>query len=272
MQLSIGFSTCPNDTFIFDALVHGRIDCGGLRFNPHLADVEELNRFALETRLDITKMSYAAFALVSRHYQLLNAGSALGRGCGPLLISRGPIAKENWDRMRIAIPGRMTTANLLLSHALPKAANRTELLFSQIEKTVLSGDFDAGLIIHESRFTYAAKGLYKLIDLGEYWEQTTGQPIPLGGIAIRRDLDEDLKMKVDSLVRQSVEYAFAHPQASKEYIMHHAQEMSAEVARQHIDLYVNGHSIDLGTDGRAAVRHLYAQAGLVVEEPVFVGS
>lgn len=271
MELSIGFSTCPNDTFIFDALVHGRVDRGALSFETHLADVEELNRMALEARLDITKLSYAAFALVSDRYQLLNAGSALGRGCGPLLIARGPTSEERWHHMRIARPGRMTTANLLLSHALPDAKDRTEYLFSQIEDAVLNGDADAGVIIHESRFTYAAKGLHKLMDLGGYWEQTTGQPIPLGGIAIRRELDEDLKIKVDRLVRQSVEHAFAHPQASNGYIMRHAQEMSPEVARQHIDLYVNSHSIDLGTDGRAAVRHLYAQAGLAVAEPVFVG-
>jgi 1,4-dihydroxy-6-naphthoate synthase len=271
MDLSIGFSTCPNDTFIFDAMVHGRIDCRGLTFVPQLADVEALNRMALEGRLDITKLSYAAYAQVSHRYQLLNAGSALGRGCGPLLISRGPIPMDKVSGLRLAIPGRMTTANLLLSHAFPQATDRVEMVFSAIEDAVLHGEVDAGVIIHESRFTYAAKGLHCLMDLGAHWELTTGQPIPLGGIAIRRNLPTEAKSSVDALVRQSVEHAFAHPDASHAYIMAHAQEMSPDVARQHIQLYVNQYSVDLGPEGRAAVRHLYAQAALTVQEPVFVG-
>lgn len=260
MKLSIGFSPCPNDTFIFDALIHNRIDLDGLKFEPVLADVEELNQRAFRADLDITKLSYHALAHLSNEYQLLDSGSALGRNCGPLLIARNAIAPEQISDLRIAIPGKYTTANFLLGIAFPTAQNKEEYLFSDIEEAVVQGNVDAGLIIHENRFTYQEKGLVKLIDLGEYWERTTGKPIPLGGIAIKRSLSPDVKEKVNRLIRESVAYAFKHPEASRDYVRAHAQEMDPAVMQQHIDLYVNDFSVALGEEGRQAVTYLFEQA------------
>ena len=186
MKISLGYSPCPNDTFIFDALVHGRIDCEGLEFDVHLGDVEELNRLAFAGKLDMTKLSYHAFAYLTDAYRLLPAGSALGHNCGPLLIAREPLDAASLSDAPVAIPGRYTTANFLLSLAYPHLRNKQEVLFSDIESGVASGRYRAGLIIHENRFTYADHGLVKLRDLGEYWEETTGFPIPLGGIVLRR--------------------------------------------------------------------------------------
>lgn len=270
MNLTLGFSPCPNDTFIFDALVHERIKTCGLSFAPLLADVQELNEMAVHGTLDITKLSYAAFPAVSQYYQLLPSGGALGRGCGPLLISRRSVQPDEFENLTVAIPGTMTTANLLLGHAFPTIKNRVPMLFSAIEQAVLDGAVDAGVIIHENRFTYASKGLVKLMDLGELWEQTTGHPIPLGGIAIKRSLPDDVKLTVARLVRESVEFAFANPDASAEFVRCHSQEMSPEVTRQHIELYVNLYSVDLGEDGRKSVRYLFEQGGLPVTEPLFV--
>lgn len=270
MNLSLGFSPCPNDTFIFDALVHEKINTCGLSFAPLLADVQELNEMAVHGTLDITKLSYAAFPAVSQQYQLLPSGGALGRGCGPLLLSNRLIEPDELENLTVAIPGAMTTANLLLDHAFPSIRNKTALLFSDIEQAVLDGAVDAGVIIHENRFTYASKGLVKLMDLGEHWEQTTGQAIPLGGIAIKRSLPDDVKLTVARLVRESVEFAFTNPNASAEYVRCHAQEMRPEVTRQHIDLYVNHYSVDLGEDGRAAVRHLFTKSRIPATEPLFV--
>jgi 1,4-dihydroxy-6-naphthoate synthase len=261
VRLTLGFSPCPNDCFIFDALVHERIDLEGLEFDVRLADVEALNRSAFAGDADITKLSFAAYAHCVDRYVLLNGGSALGRGCGPLLISKRPLTAEDVTRgVRIAIPGRFTTANFLLGLAFPSATDRTELLFSDIEGAVLDGRFDAGLIIHENRFTYAAKGLRKIIDLGEYWERETGAPIPLGGIVIRRSLPLDVQRAVDRVLRRSVEYAFAHPDASRPYVRAHAQEMSEEVMYQHIALYVNDFSRELGEEGRRAIDVLFERA------------
>jgi 1,4-dihydroxy-6-naphthoate synthase len=257
MKLSIGFSPCPNDTFIFDALIHGRVDPEGLDFELVLSDVEELNQKAFRGDLDITKLSYHALAWLGEKYQLLDAGSALGRNCGPLLIAPKPIPGEEIPSLRIAIPGKYTTANFLLDFAFPQIRQKREMLFSEIENAVLDGQVDAGLIIHENRFTYADKGLVKLIDLGEYWEEATGNPIPLGGIAIRRSLPESLKFKVNQLIRKSVEFAFSHPEASRPFVRKYAQEMDPNVMQRHIQLYVNEYSIDLGTDGRSAVEHLF---------------
>ena len=262
MTLTLAFSPCPNDCFMFDALVHRRIDLEGLDFDVRLADVEALNKAAFASDVDVTKLSYHAYAYCARDYVLLDAGSALGRNCGPLLISKRPLSREDVasGALRIAIPGRYTTANFLLGLAFPAARNRTELLFSDIERAVLDGRFDAGLIIHENRFTYAAKGLKKIVDLGEFWEGETGAPIPLGGIVVRRSLPEAVKQTVNRLVRRSVEYACAHRSASLPYVREHAQEMSEQVMYQHIDLYVNDYSVDLGAEGRHAVRVLFEKA------------
>jgi 1,4-dihydroxy-6-naphthoate synthase len=255
MKLSLGASPCPNDCFILDAIVHRRIDLEGLEFDVRLDDVEALNRAAFAGGLDVTKLSYHAFAFCADRYVALNAGSALGRNCGPLLISKRGIEVDEVanGRLAIAIPGRYTTANFLLGFAFPSATNRAEMVFSDIEGAVLGGAVDAGVIIHENRFTYAAKGLQKILDLGEHWEQETGYPIPLGGIAARRALPADVIGRVDRIFRRSVEFAMAHPDASLPYVRAHAQEMSDDVMYQHINLYVNEYSIDLGVDGRRAV-------------------
>lgn len=262
MTLSLNFSPCPNDCFIFDAIVNKRIDLEGLEFEVKLGDVESLNKNAFAGEIDITKLSYHAYAYCTENYVLLDAGSALGRNCGPLLISKRIISKEEVaeGELEIAIPGKYTTANFLLGLAFPKATDKTELVFSEIENAVLSEDFDAGLIIHENRFTYEAKGLKKIIDLGEYWEKTTKSPIPLGGIAIKRSLPDEIKQKVNRIIRKSVEFAFANRKASLPYVREHAQEMSEEVMYKHIDLYVNGFSVDLGKEGRKAVTTLFKKA------------
>jgi 1,4-dihydroxy-6-naphthoate synthase len=262
MTLTLGFSPCPNDCFMFDAIVQKRIDLEGLDVSVRMADVEALNKAAFAGEIDVTKLSYHAYAYCAGDYALLDAGSALGRNCGPLLISKRPIsaAEAAAGHLRIAIPGKFTTANFLLSLAFPKAQNKTELLFSEIEPAVLNGEFDAGLIIHENRFTYEAKGLKKIVDLGEFWEQETGAPIPLGGIVVRRSLPYEVQHKVNRILRQSVEYAFAHRDASLPFVREHAQEMSEEVMYKHIDLYVNEYSIDLGAEGRRAVTTLFERA------------
>jgi 1,4-dihydroxy-6-naphthoate synthase len=247
---------------MFDAIVNRRIDLEGLDLSVHLADVEALNRSAFEGDADVTKLSYHAFAYCADRYVLLDAGSALGRNCGPLVISkravsRGELAAGN---LRVAIPGKYTTANFLFSLAFPRANDRPELLFSEIEGAVLRGDCDAGVIIHENRFTYEQKGLKKVIDLGEYWEDETGAPIPLGGIVVRRSLPGEVKAAVNRVVRRSVEYAFANRSASLPYVRAHAQEMNDEVMYKHIDLYVNDYSVDLGAEGRRAVAVLFERA------------
>jgi len=262
MTLSLGFSPCPNDCFMFDAIVNQRIDLEGLAFTTHLADVEALNRAAFAGEADVTKLSYHAYAYCIADYVLLDAGSALGRNCGPLLISKRAISQDEVaaGTLRIAIPGTFTTANFLLGLAFPTAQDKTPLVFSEIEPALLADRFDAGLIIHENRFTYETKGLKKIIDLGEYWEHETGAPIPLGGIVIRRSLPDEMKQRVNRVLRRSVEYAFAHRTASLAYVRAHAQEMSEDVMYKHIDLYVNEYSVDLGTEGRRAVELLFEKA------------
>lgn len=257
MNLRIGFSPCPNDTFIFDALLHGRVDTEGLSFEPVMEDVEALNRRAFAGELAVTKLSYHAFAHLTESYALLDAGSALGKGCGPLLIALQPMAEAEINAATIAIPGKMTTANFLLSLAFPEAQNKRELIFSDIENAVLHGETQAGLIIHENRFTYAQKGLVKILDLGEYWETTTGLPIPLGGIVVRRNLPLEVQKRVNRVLRRSVEYAFAHPDEVMPFVRQHAQEMEETVMQAHIDLYVTRHSVDLGSDGREAVEQMF---------------
>ena len=262
MTLSLGFSPCPNDCFMFDAVVHRRIDLEGLEFDVRLADIEKLNASALAGTADVTKLSYHAYAYCIDRYVLLDAGSALGRNCGPLLISERPIAQNEVARgdLRIPIPGKYTTANFLLGLAFPQARGKTEMLFSDIEPALIAGRVDAGVIIHENRFTYEAKGLRKILDLGEFWERETGAPIPLGGIVARRTLPDAVKQAVNRVIRRSVEYAFAHREASLPYVRAHAQEMSEDVMYKHIELYVNEFSIDLGLEGRRAVQTLFERA------------
>ena len=254
-KFTLGFSPCPNDTFIFDALVNKKIDSGGLEFDVVLEDVQTLNNWAKEGKLDITKLSYGVLPLVLDKYIVLNSGSALGRGVGPLLISNDECRMTNVEDCLIAIPGENTTAHLLFSLAYPKATNKVFLRFDEIEDFVLAGK-GLGVIIHENRFTYESKGLKKIIDLGDYWEKETGSAIPLGGIVINRSIDNSLQLKIDSLIRKSIEYAFSKYPELNDYIRIHSQEMSEEVMRKHIDLYVNDYSIDLKEEGRSAVQKL----------------
>lgn len=272
-RLTLGFSPCPNDCFIFDAMLHGKIDTEGLKFEVFMEDVETLNQKAFRGELDVTKLSYHAYAYLTKNYQLLNAGSALGNKCGPLLISNFKFQIEK--DTRIAIPGKYTTANFLLSLAFPEATNKVEMVFSEIENAVLSGKVEAGLIIHENRFTYEQKGLKKIIDLGEYWETLAKAPIPLGGIVIKRNFPDELKKKFDRVLRKSVEYAFANPKSSLNFVKANAQEMSEEVMHKHIDLYVNKYSMDLGAEGKRAVNLLFDKAqelGVInkIEENIFL--
>jgi 1,4-dihydroxy-6-naphthoate synthase len=262
VTLSLGFSPCPNDCFMFDAIVNRRIDLEGLQFSVRMADVEALNTSAFAGEADVTKLSYHAYACCTRDYVLLDAGSALGSNCGPLLISRRPISPEEVARggLRIAIPGKYTTANFLLGLAFPAARDKTAVIFSAIEGALLKDQYDAGLIIHENRFTYGAKGLSKIVDLGEFWEGLTGAPIPLGGIVVRRTLPDEIKQAVNRVMRRSVEYAFAHRAASLPFVREHAQEMSEGVMYSHIDLYVNEYSVDLGEEGRRAIETLFEKA------------
>ncbi|MBK8194380.1 MAG: 1,4-dihydroxy-6-naphthoate synthase [Lewinellaceae bacterium] len=258
--LSLGFSPCPNDTFIFDAMIHVKIDTEGIDFEVFMEDVEALNRRAFAGDIAITKLSYHAYAYLTDKYVLLDAGSALGNNCGPLLIAKAHMDPTAINTARILIPGKMTTANFLLSLACPDALDKTEALFSEIEQGVLDNEADAGLIIHENRFTYAQKGLIKLIDLGEFWETETGLPIPLGGIVIRRDFPPELRQKVNRIMRRSVEYAFANPGDVMPFVRLHAQEMDDVVMKAHIDLYVTEYTADLGEKGRNAVERLYSIA------------
>jgi 1,4-dihydroxy-6-naphthoate synthase len=255
MKLTLGFSPCPNDTFIFDALANNKIDTGGLAFDVVLEDVQTLNQWAIEGKLDITKLSYGVLSLVLDNYIVLNSGSALGSGVGPLLISNKEQGMLNVEGNIIAIPGENTTAHLLFSLAYPNAKNKIFMRYDEIENFVLQ-DKGLGVIIHENRFTYAAKGLHKIIDLGDFWEQQTGNPIPLGGIVVKRNMDTALQLQVDALIKKSIEYAYTKYPELNEYIKKHSQEMSEEVMRKHIDLYVNQYSLNLGEDGKAAITKL----------------
>ena len=255
MQLTLGFSPCPNDTFIFDALVNNKIDTEGLEFEVVLEDVQTLNQWALQDKLAISKLSYGVLPLVLDKYIVLNSGSALGKGVGPLLISSSAIGMQGIEKQTIAIPGENTTAHLLFSLAFPNAKNKIFLRYDEIENFVLANK-GLGVIIHENRFTYEAKGLSKIIDLGDYWEAKTGNAIPLGGIVIKRDIELITQKKVDTLIKKSIEYAFAKYPELNDYIRCHAQEMSEDVMRHHIDLYVNNYSLDLGDLGKAAVTEL----------------
>ena len=255
MKLSLCFSPCPNDTFIFDAMVHHKVDTEGLTFEVQLDDVESLNRRVLAGQPDISKISYGLLPLVIPAYRVLEAGSALGKGVGPLLVAKNPIPEKDSELQdqTIVLPGRHTTAHMLFTLAYPLAKQKVFMPFHEIEQAVLNGTADAGVIIHENRFTYASKGLVKLADLGEIWEQNTGHPIPLGGIVMRRDIAPEVMVKTDRVIRRSLEYAFAQYPALPDYVRMNAQEMDESIMRQHIDLYVNQYSLALGKEGRTAI-------------------
>jgi 1,4-dihydroxy-6-naphthoate synthase len=259
MKLTLGFSPCPNDTFIFDALVNKKIDTGDFEFEAILEDVETLNQWALEGKLDITKLSFPAFFRSLNNYTLLNTGSALGKGVGPLLISDAAhkITDDEINQASIALPGVNTTANLLFSFAYPEATDKKFMIFSAIEEALINKETDLGVIIHESRFTYQQKGLHKVRDLGEYWEERTKLPVPLGGIAINQSIKRSVALKINELILQSLGFAFKNYPLITGYVKQHSQEMSEDVMRQHIDLYVNDYSLDLGEEGKLAIETLH---------------
>ena len=256
MKVTLGFSPCPNDTFIFDALVNKKIDTEGLEFDVALEDVQTLNEWAKHSRLDISKISYGVLPMVLKDYVLLNSGGALGKGVGPLLVSKLPLAQSAIAGSKIAIPGENTTAHMLFKMAFPDATHKKFMIFHEIEDAVLKGEVDAGVIIHENRFTYQEKGLQKIMDLGEFWQDKTGVPIPLGGIVAKRNIDPSVIKKVDSLIRKSLEHAFKEYPAISAYVKQYSQEMSEDVMRMHIDLYVNDFSLHPGEDGRRSIRTL----------------
>lgn len=269
MLLTLGYSPCPNDTFIFDALVNKKIDTGGLDFEVVLEDVQTLNEWARQGKLDITKISYGVLPLILEQYQVLNAGGALGKGVGPLLIARSAIAIN--EHTTVAIPGENTTAHMLFSLAYPYVKQKQFKIFSAIEEAVLKGEVDAGVIIHENRFTYADKGLHKITDLGDYWEKNTGNPIPLGGIVMKRSFEPALMRRIDKLIAASVQDSFKKYPVISNYVQQYAQEMSDTVMRQHIDLYVNGYSLQLGESGRAAVNKFLEVHHEVTKVPFYSG-
>ncbi len=274
MNLRIAFSTCPNDTFMFDAMVNYRIDCEEFKFHPQLVDIEKLNLLAVEGEIDIIKASYAAYPTFSRNYQILSAGSALGHSNGPLLVSKRKIYPDEIEDLHIAIPGLNTTANLLLSIAYPKVKKKTEYLFSDIEEVVLSNETDAGLLIHENRFTYETRGLKKIIDLGTWWETQTKLPIPLGGIMVKRSLPQTIKESINRVLSNSVSFAMEYPLVSLPYIRKYAQSMKDDIIHKHIELYVNQYSVDLGDVGRKAIETLFEKASenkkvLHLTQPIF---
>jgi 1,4-dihydroxy-6-naphthoate synthase len=261
-SVSLGYSPCPNDTFIFYAMIHGKINTGDLAFNEVLLDVETLNQKALRSELDITKISYAAYGQLREEYCLLRSGGALGRGCGPLVIAKNSYTMEELQGKKIAIPGKLTTAFLLMQLYDPffKSSDIVVMPFDEIMDAVSQGDVDAGLIIHESRFTYPSYGLKEIIDLGSWWEAQTGLPIPLGGIIAKRSLGDGLHTQINNILRQSVEYAFDNRTEPLNYIKKHSQELSDDVINQHINLYVNDFSVDVGQEGEQAVAELLSRA------------
>lgn len=259
-MLTLGFSPCPNDTFIFYAMIHGKIDTEGLEFKVLLADVEELNQRAFANDLNITKLSYHAYAYLLQQYVLLDSGSALGNNCGPLLIAKKDYTSAQLEQATIAIPGKYTTANFLFRLAYPKVRHTKEMLFSEIESAILKEEVEAGVIIHENRFTYQEKGLVKIQDLGEFWESTYQMPIPLGGIVAQRSLSKNTIQKVNRILEKSVAYAFEHPEEVMPYVRQYAQEMEEAVMKEHIDLYVNDYTLNLGKKGKSAVNTLFEVA------------
>jgi 1,4-dihydroxy-6-naphthoate synthase len=260
-SFQFNFSPCPNDTFMFDALVNGKIDNNDFTFNVQLEDIETLNQLAIKGEPDITKISFAAYSKVMDEYELLTAGSALGSGVGPLFISKRKFLNPEKEIKSVAIPGKNTTAYFLFKLFYPTLTNVKEIVFSEIEQSIIDEEVDAGIIIHENRFTYESKGLLKISDLGELWEKKTGYPIPLGGIAIRRSIEKSTKNKINDLFQKSIEYAFANPKASYDYVKSHAQEMDEDVRKKHIELYVNDYSSSLGKEGKKAIEEFLKITG-----------
>ncbi|MDR2562766.1 MAG: 1,4-dihydroxy-6-naphthoate synthase [Prevotellaceae bacterium] len=266
-KIKLAFSPCPNDTFIFDAIVNKKIDLEGLDFEVTIADVEELNKKAIEGKLDLTKLSYYAYALMSESFDLCKSGSALGYGNGPLLVSKQRILPNEVRFLRIAVPGRYTTANFLLKHAFPGVSEPLEYLFSDIENAVVNREVDAGVLIHEGRFTYARKGLRLITDLGDFWEKTSGHPIPLGCIAMRRTLPEETRHSFDRVMTRSVLYALENPKDSKDFVAQHAQNQEPEIIQKHIDFFVNKFTVELGDKGQEAVNHFIAKVKKICKLP-----
>lgn len=259
-KLTLAYSTCPNDTYIFYGLAHQKIDTGGLTFAITLNDVESLNQEAKKGIIDISKLSFAAIGHLMETYGLLRSGAALGRGCGPLLVARKGTDLSMLDRKKIAIPGFWTTAHMLLGLFMDKLPDAAPMTFDKIMPTVSAGQYDYGIIIHEGRFTYQNYGLECLVDLGEWWESATSLPIPLGGIVMRRDLSDEIICKTESVIRESIQFAHLNPSAPAKYIKTHARELSDEVIHQHIDLYVNEFSTDIGEEGETAIEALFTRA------------
>ncbi len=281
MKLTLGFSPCPNDTFIFDALIHHKIDTEGLTFEVFYDDVETLNQKAVKAELDITKLSYYALTYLSANYVLLDAGSALGFGVGPLLICKKPeyTHPENLNpvlpNLKVGIPGALTTANFLLGYAMPEIQFKAEMVFSEIETALLTNEIDLGVIIHENRFTYQDKGLIKIMDLGEFWELETGLPIPLGGIVVNRNIPDDVKTKFNRVLKRSVAFAMENPTSGLDFIKQHSQEMAEDIIYKHINLYVNDYTLDLGEVGKKAINLLFEKAQInrlhpEIELPIFL--
>ena len=260
MIINLAFSPCPNDTFIFDALVNGKIDTEGLDFRIELADVEKLNNWSMQNRHHVTKLSYYAFTKCFNFYKILNSGSAIGEGCGPILIKKPNTVL--CDSSKIAIPGEYTTANMLLGLAYPYLKNKDAIVFSEIEKLVLQNNYDAGVIIHENRFTYKQRGLVKELDLGDFWHKETTLPIPLGGIVVSRELSLDIQYKIDRVIKKSIKYAVDNKPLLSEYVKSNAQEMSDDVINSHINLYVNDFSLSLGDLGKASILKVFEKLNI----------
>lgn len=260
MKLSLGFSPCPNDTFIFDALVNNKIPSPGFEFEIYMEDVETLNKWAIAGKLDITKLSYHAYAHCNERYFILNSGSALGRNCGPLVISKHKKLNKEPKDWLVAIPGELTTAHFLFSMFYPGVTKKKFMVFSDIETAVLKQDVDAGVIIHENRFTFQDKGLHQICDLGYSWEHHSACPIPLGGIAINRSLPIEVATKINEFIKKSIEYAYGHKTENSEYVLNHSQEMSESIIYKHIQTYVNNYSLDLGIEGQGAIEMFFKKA------------
>lgn len=253
MMLKLYISPCPNDTFMFHALVHGLVDCEGLGFEVEYHDIEQLNSRAMAVEADVSKISCAVLPALKKHYALLDSGAALGRGNGPLLVKRKGFSSE---LRRVAVPGEYTTANALVSGLFPLIEERTPLLFSEIAEAVERGDYDGGVLIHEGRFVYGRRNLELVADLGVEWERLTDLPLPLGGIVVRRELGAELKERMERVLRRSIEYAFKNPMASRDYVKAHARELEDDVIDKHIALFVNDFSLSLGEQGRKAISYL----------------
>jgi 1,4-dihydroxy-6-naphthoate synthase len=255
-MLTLAISPCPNDTFIFDAVFHHRIDLEGLKFDFRFHDVETLNQLAMAGSLDVLKVSFFTYLLLQQNYLLLDSGSAMGFGTGPLLISKNDYTLKDMPRLSVAIPGKYTTAHMLFRIAVSKFREKRFMLFSEIEKSILDGTVDTGVIIHENRFTYEQKGLKKIVDLGFYWEKLTGSPIPLGGILARKGLGYDVINKLNRIIYRSVDFAIKNPEVAMPFVRQHAQEMDEDIMKKHIGLYVNENTLSLGTRGKVALAKL----------------